>query len=78
MAANEFAKKVGKTNRKLDNDRGYICYMRCTATSPLSVPGADEDIPLMKNRGVDFSGVQVGDTLIVLRMRTNMICLGYL
>lgn len=78
MAVDEFAKAIGKRQRQDTMDRGYIQFLTCTSTSPISVKGADEDIPLAVSKGISTSTLTVGSTMIVARMGNKMVLLGYL
>lgn len=78
MAVDSFAKAIGQRQRKDAVERGYVQFLTCVATSPISVKGADEDIPLAVSKGINTSGLSVGSTLIVARMGNKMVLLGYL
>lgn len=78
MPVDEFAARVGKSQRKTSLDRGYVMMMPCSQVTPLSIEGADSSIPLAVSKAADFSGVQVGSTLIILKAKNKLVALGYM
>lgn len=78
MPVDEFAARVGRSQRQTSLDRGYFLMMPCSQVNPLSIEGADGPIPLAVSKGYDWSGVQVGSDLIVMKAKNKMVALGYM